>query len=66
MHLHLRNFQEAEKLFEKVLDFNKIEKLNSTEKLVPKVETMKILAFTKTRLHKRAEAVNLLDNVIKK
>lgn len=43
-----------------------MEKLNSTEKLIPKVETIKILAFTKTRLHKREEAVTLLDSVIEK
>lgn len=64
VYLHLRNYKEAEKLFEKVLALTKAEQISNNEKRIPNVETMKILAITKARMYKRHEALKLLDIVL--
>jgi tetratricopeptide (TPR) repeat protein len=64
MNLHLRNYAEAEKNFEKVLTLTKVEKDQMSEYSTVNVETMKILAQTKAKMFKREEAIDLLDTIL--
>lgn len=64
MNLYLKNYNEAEKNFEKVLSLTKVEQDQMSEYLTVNVETMKILAQTKARMFKREEAIALLDKIL--
>lgn len=65
MHLHLRNYKDAEKSFEKVLKLTEVDSDKQTEFKPLNIETMKILAQTKVRMMKRDEAIALLDTILK-
>lgn len=64
MNLHLRNYVEAEKNFEKVLKLTKVDKDSMSERNAINADTMKILAQTKARMFKREEAIELLDTIL--
>lgn len=64
MYLHLRNYIEAERLFEQVLGLTKLDKEALSEHSAVNVETMRILAQTKARMFKRDEAIKLLDTIL--
>jgi len=64
MNLHLRNYAEAEKNFEKALKITKVDKDKTTEYKPQNIETMKVLAQTKARMYKRDETMKLLDTIL--
>lgn len=64
MNLYLRNYNEAEKNFERALKLTKVDKANLSERSALNVETMRILAQTKVRMFKREEAIKLLDTIL--